>query len=104
MLRDPKHSPIKGVVDTVLPSTGSITMKTSTVLRSSKAGMKVNSGAVREMLSQMVKDGQLKNFGRGAYVYPTFQEYPDNADILTNGKGNVSLSGMSGHSRKDETR
>ena len=67
-------------------------------------GVEMGEGAVREMLSQMVKDGQRKNLGRGAYVHPNFQEYPDNADILTNGKGNVSLSGMSGHSRKDETR
>ena len=56
------------------------------------------------MLPQMVKDGQIKNLGRGAYLHVNFQECPDNADILTNGKGNVSLSGMSGHSRKDETR
>ncbi len=30
---------------------------------------KVGGGAVREMLSQMVKDGQAKNLGRGAYVH-----------------------------------
>ena len=34
-------------------------------------------GAVRELLSQMVKAGQVKNVGRGLYVHP------DNADKLT---------------------
>jgi hypothetical protein len=53
------------------------------------------------MLSQMVKDGQIGNVGRGAYVHADFKKCPDNADILTNGKGNVSLSGMSGQTRKD---
>jgi hypothetical protein len=33
-------------------------------------------GAVREMLSQMVKDGQAKNLGRGQYVRPDFSETP----------------------------
>ncbi len=56
------------------------------------------------MLSQMVKDGQIKNPRRGAYVHANFEKCPDNTDILTNGEGNVSLSGMSGHSRKEETR
>ena len=64
----------------------------------------MSNGAVREMLSQMVKDGQRKNLSRGSYVHSNSQECPDNADILTGGKSNVSLSGMSGHSRKDETR
>ena len=67
-------------------------------------GLEMSEGAVRQMLSRMVKDGQRKNLGRGAYVHANFEECPDNADILTNGKGNVSLSGMSGHSRKDEAR
>jgi hypothetical protein len=59
-------------------------------------------GATREMLSQMVKDGQVKNLGRGRYVLPdTLQNSADNADILTTGEGNVSLSGMSGHFRKE---
>ena len=58
----------------------------------------------RQMLWQMDKDGQIKNPRRDAYVYPNFEEYLDNADILTNGKGNVSSSGMSDHSRKVETR
>jgi hypothetical protein len=31
-------------------------------------------GAVREMLSQMVKDGQVKNLGHGQYVHPNNQE------------------------------
>ena len=44
------------------------------------------------------------DLGRGAYVHPNFQRYPDNADILTNGKGKVSLSGMSGHSRRGDIR
>jgi hypothetical protein len=46
-------------------------------------GHKVNNGAVREMLSQMVKDGQAKNLGRGAYVHPDYQNNPDNPDKLT---------------------
>jgi AAA domain len=33
-------------------------------------------GAVRQMLSQMVKDGQVKNLGHGRYVHPNFQEMP----------------------------
>ena len=33
-------------------------------------------GAVREMLSQMVKDGQAQNLGRGQYVHPGFSETP----------------------------
>lgn len=59
-------------------------------------GQKVKYGAVRELLSQMVKDGQVKNLWRGAYVHPDYQKNPDNADILTNGGTNVRLSGMSG--------
>jgi hypothetical protein len=48
-------------------------------------------GAVGEMLSQMVKDGQAQNLGRGQYVHPDFsQRHPDNPDSLTNEKGNVS--------------
>jgi hypothetical protein len=66
-------------------------------------GMKMSNGAVREMVSQMVEDGQIKNLGRGAYVHADFEKCPDNADILTNGKGNVSLSRMSGHTSKVET-
>jgi hypothetical protein len=59
-------------------------------------------GAVREMLSQMVKDGQAQNLGRGQYVHPDFsQRHPDNPDSLTNEKGNVSESGLSGHFRKE---
>jgi hypothetical protein len=59
-------------------------------------------GATREMLSQMVKDGQVKNLGRGQYVLPdTPQNIPDNADNLTNEEGNVSSSGMSGHFRRE---
>ena len=49
-------------------------------------GYEAGYGAVREMLSQTVKDGQVKNLGRGRYVHPgTPQNHPDNADILTNG-------------------
>ena len=59
---------------------------------------KVKDGAVREMLSQMVKDGQVKNPRRGAYVRSDYQKNPDNADVLTNGRSNVRTSGMSGHS------
>lgn len=61
-------------------------------------GHKVSDGAVREMLSQMAKDGQVEHLGRGAYVHPDYQENPDNADNLTNGRSNVRTSGMSGRS------
>ena len=37
----------------------------------------------------MLKAGQVKNLGRGAYVHPDYQENPDNADDLTNGRSNV---------------
>jgi hypothetical protein len=58
-------------------------------------------GATRELLSQMVKDGQVKNLGRGAYVLAdTMQNNADNADILTTQPSNVSLSGLSGDLRK----
>ncbi len=41
-------------------------------------------GAVREMLSHMVKDGQAKNVGRGKYVHPNaVEKHADNADDLT---------------------
>ena len=50
-------------------------------------GVEMSEGAVRQMLSQMVKDGQIKNLGRGAYVHANFEKCPDNADILTNGEG-----------------
>jgi hypothetical protein len=41
---------------------------------------------VREMLSQMVRDGQVKNLGRGQYVHPDYaKKYADNADKLTKG-------------------
>jgi len=35
-----------------------------------RTGHEASYGAVREMLSQMVKDGQVKNLGRGRYVHP----------------------------------
>lgn len=64
-------------------------------------GVNISYGAVRELLSQMVKDGQVKNQGRGQYVLPdSLQKSLDNADSLTNGKGDVSLSGLSGDLRK----
>lgn len=60
-------------------------------------------GATRELLSQMVKDGQVKNLGRGAYTIPDHhQNTPDNADIMTNKGSNVSSSGMSGHFRRED--
>jgi len=59
-------------------------------------------GATRELLSQMVKDGQVKNLGRGAYALPDRQNNADNADTLTNEGDNVRSSGMSGHLRKEE--
>jgi predicted transcriptional regulator of viral defense system len=59
-------------------------------------------GATRELLSQMVKDGQVKNLGRGAYVLAdALQNSADNADILTTQPSNVSLSGLSGQFRKE---
>jgi hypothetical protein len=58
-------------------------------------------GATRELLSQMVKDGQVKNLGRAAYVLAeNLRNSADNADILTTQASNVSLSGLSGDSRK----
>ena len=33
-------------------------------------------GAIRELLSQMVKDGQAQNLGRGQFVHPDFLETP----------------------------
>ncbi len=41
-------------------------------------------GAVREMLSQMVRDGQVKNLGRGSYTLHDLQNRADNTDKLTN--------------------
>jgi hypothetical protein len=39
-------------------------------------------GATRELLSQMAKDGQVKNLGRAQYVHPdNLQNSADNADI-----------------------
>ena len=55
------------------------------------------------VVSRSIKDGQVKNLGRGQYVRPdNLQNGADNADILTNDDGNVSLSGLSGHFRKEE--
>jgi hypothetical protein len=62
-------------------------------------------GATRELLSQMVKDGQVKNPDRGQYVLAdALQKNADNADNLTNGKGNVSSSGLSGHFHEEGGR
>jgi hypothetical protein len=62
-------------------------------------------GATRELLSQMVKDGQVKNPVRGQYVLAdALQKNADNADNLTNGKGNVSSSGLSGHFHEEGGR
>ena len=47
-------------------------------------GVDMKYGAVREMLSQMAKEGQVNNLGRGKYVHPdNLQNIPDNADNLT---------------------
>jgi len=46
-------------------------------------GVEMREGAVREMLSKMSKDGQVKNLGRGQYIHPARASKPDNADILT---------------------
>ncbi len=61
-------------------------------------GEEATTGSVREMLSQMVKDGQVKNIRRGQYVHPhNLNLNTDDADNLTNGTANVSPSGMSAH-------
>jgi hypothetical protein len=60
-------------------------------------------GATRELLSQMVKDGQVKNLGRSAYALPDHpQNIPDNADVLTSLPSFVRTSALSGHSRKED--
>jgi hypothetical protein len=47
-------------------------------------GINIKYGAVREMLSQMVKDGQAKNVARGQYVYPdNLHDTADKPDKLT---------------------
>jgi hypothetical protein len=46
-------------------------------------GIEMGEGAVREMLSQMTKNGQVKNLGRGQYIHPANANEPDNADTLT---------------------
>jgi hypothetical protein len=51
--------------------------------RLSASGVEMNYGAVREMLSNMAKDGQIKNPGWGNTSSPTLQKLPDNADKLT---------------------
>jgi hypothetical protein len=51
--------------------------KEITAILADKLGTTATSyGAVREMLSQMVKDKQAKNLGRGQYVHPNFSETP----------------------------
>ena len=47
-------------------------------------GVEVKPGAVRERPSQMVKDEQAQNLGRGQYIHPDNKNLPDNADTLTN--------------------
>jgi hypothetical protein len=52
--------------------------------RLKESGTEMNYGAVREMCSRMVNDGQIRNLGRGQYVAPGSEEaIPDNADKLT---------------------
>ncbi len=46
-------------------------------------GVEVKPGAVRERPSQMVKDEQAQNLGRGQYIHPDNKNLPDNADTLT---------------------
>jgi hypothetical protein len=73
----------------VLKNAGEPLGPTEITERLNARGVDMKCGAVREMLSQMVKDGQVKNLGRGQYVYPglPIQKVPDDADILTNGGG-----------------
>ena len=62
-------------------------------------------GATRELLSQTAKACQVKNLGRGRYVHPdNLQNSADHAGILTNGRGDVRLSGMPGHFRRERGR
>jgi len=49
----------------------------------SAKSVEMGEGAVRQMLSQMAKDSQVKNLGRGKYVHPAREIEPDNADTLT---------------------
>ena len=42
--------------------------------RLNASGTEIKDGVVREMCSQMAKDGQLKNLGRGQYVIPDSTE------------------------------
>lgn len=52
--------------------------------RLEESGTQMKYGAVREMCSRMVNDGQIRNLGRGQYVAPGSEEAgPDNADKLT---------------------
>ena len=46
-------------------------------------GVEMREGAVREMLSQMAKAGQVTNPRRGQYIHPAKAIEPDNADTLT---------------------
>ena len=39
-------------------------------------GLEMSEGTVRQMLSRMVKDGQRKNLGRGAYCIPYLSGVP----------------------------
>jgi hypothetical protein len=52
--------------------------------------------ARREMLSQMVKDRQIKNMGRGQNVLSRAQNLLTEADIVPKARGNVSSSRISG--------
>jgi AAA domain/Ribonuclease R winged-helix domain len=66
-------------------------------------GIAMKYGAVREMLSQMVKDGQVVNVNRGAYTLPNNpQNTPDIADKLTSPLSFVRMSAMSGHLREED--
>lgn len=77
---------------------GPLGPKEITDVLASEPGTDASYGAVRELLSQMVKDGQARNLGRGLYVHP------DNADKLTTGSGDVSLSGSSGQPKNGAVR
>jgi hypothetical protein len=82
----------RAILDLLKSSDQPLGPKDITTLLESKLGMSAPSyGAIRELLSQMARNGQVKNLGRGAYIHP------DNTDILTTKPRNVSLSGLSGH-------
>ena len=73
----------RAILEVLDKAEGSLGPKEITEIVNAK-GIEMNNGAMREMLSQMVKDRQVKNPSRGQYLHPDRDNYPDNADRLTN--------------------